>query len=179
MNPHTCLLCIDGMMPAGIDPIFGPVYRVCPCCHIPCLDCNGEGTFPAAGGYALQLLGTALYALGYKTDICRACFGNTNLWSDDHHATEDNDDTIHRVEKVLRDLADAYYATRKQYEEITASGDATDSLRAFYCAEFATFAEIGNQIADALGIAAPDWEAMRDLAKPDPWTDHTEPGVNP
>jgi hypothetical protein len=198
-----CLLCIDGMMPAGIDPVYGPVYRDCPYCHPPCLECDGRALFPAIGGYPLELLIDALDALGFQSDVCRYCFGITSMWptqtatptaphlsnalgitisppsTSDNERSEDDADTIHRVENVLRELADNYYAIRKKYEEIAAFGDATDALRAFYCAEFATLAEIGNQLADALGIAAPNWEAMGDLAKTDLWADFPEPGVNP
>ena len=176
MNPHTCLLCIDGMMPAGIDPNYGPVYRDCPCCHTPCLDCNGEGTFPAAGSYALQLLGTALYALGYKTDICRACFGNTNLWSDDHDATENNDDTIHRVEEVMRAVADLYWRTCQSYQ---AAPQPDSPERVYLRGQLVVLAEIGTQIAEALRIAVPDWEYIRENVHPDPWADSPEPGVTP
>ena len=32
-----CVYCIDGFTPAGIDPIFGPVYRACHLCTHACL----------------------------------------------------------------------------------------------------------------------------------------------
>jgi hypothetical protein len=51
--------------------------------------------------------------------------------------------------------------------------------RALIRARLTAIAEIGDRLAGALAIAAPDWELMRDLAKTDPWAEHPEPGVNP
>ncbi|MFC0528205.1 hypothetical protein [Phytohabitans kaempferiae] len=189
MNLHRCLLCVDGMMPAGIHPVFGPVYRICPCCHTLCLSCDGRAVFPASGGYASELLFTALYTLGYDTDCCRACLGITNLWPPDtdlatvpqlpditvyipthrQPSTQDNDaDTIHRAEKVLRTIADRYYADCQTYAHSYVNN------RTVIRARMNATAAIGDMLADALGIAAPDWEAMRELA-----TDHPDPGVSP
>jgi hypothetical protein len=179
MRVYACLLCIDGMMPAGIDPIFGPVYRACPNCHTACLGCDGLGTFPAIRDYTLDAVFNVLYQFNCDVHLCDRCTGITIVWTppaftvstqdDDPWRDDDRADTIHRVENVLRDLVDNYYGGCKRYE-----GVASDALRAFYCAQFGTLAEIGTKLADALGIAAPNWEAIRDLA-----TEHPEPGVNP
>ena len=81
-----CVYCIDGLTPAGIDPIFGPVYRACPLCTYACPDCTGQAVFPAMSGYFAYLV-DALYQLGYEVDLCRTCLGITALYpTEDHHA---------------------------------------------------------------------------------------------
>jgi hypothetical protein len=74
-----CVYCIDGLTPAGIDPIFGPVYRACHLCTYPCADCASAAIFPAMHGYFTYLV-DALYQLGYEVDLCRSCLGITALY---------------------------------------------------------------------------------------------------
>jgi hypothetical protein len=80
-TPSTidCALCIDGFMPAGIDPIFGPAYRACFICTYTCAGCAGMAIFPAMHGYLAYLI-DALYHLGYEVDLCRCCLGITAVY---------------------------------------------------------------------------------------------------
>jgi hypothetical protein len=69
-----CLMCIDGLCPAGTDPVLGPVYQACHACGIPCLDCQGSALFP--GHYEFfALLADSLWALGFDINHCRECLG--------------------------------------------------------------------------------------------------------
>jgi hypothetical protein len=84
MIVRACFLCVDGMMPTGVDPIFGPVYRACPDCCTTCRACDGKAVFPAIRGYTIDVLLNALYQLGYEVDLCEVCVGITSL----HPASE-------------------------------------------------------------------------------------------
>jgi hypothetical protein len=69
-----CPLCLGVMAPAGIHPVLGPVYRICPACYVPCGACNGDAVWPAQIN-AFEYLTDALYALGFAIDLCRGCLG--------------------------------------------------------------------------------------------------------
>ncbi|MEH1124444.1 hypothetical protein [Micromonospora sp. CPCC 206061] len=79
MKVRACFLCVDGMMPTGIHPIFGPVYRACPDCCTTCRSCDGTAVFPASAGYVIEILIDALYNLGYSTELCGRCAGIIGL----------------------------------------------------------------------------------------------------
>lgn len=184
MRVHACLLCIAGMMPAGIDPVFGPVYQVCPHCHTTCLDCDGAAMFAAISDQALVSVCTAIYQLGHDILFCARCTGilgveplplwpthNPTVSMPDNDRRDDQGDTIHRVENVLRTLADSYYNACRHY---AAAPQPDCPERLYWRTKLITLEQLGDQLADALHIAAPDWETIRDLA-----TAHPEPGVNP
>jgi hypothetical protein len=42
-----CALCVDGVMPAGVRDVLGPVVKPCPTCVFTCGQCRGAGVFPA------------------------------------------------------------------------------------------------------------------------------------
>ncbi len=75
---RACLLCIDGLMPAGTDAVFGQIYRQCPSCIGTCALCEGAGCYPAEMR-CFEFLVDALDALGYEVDLCRGCCGITDL----------------------------------------------------------------------------------------------------
>ncbi len=78
-DTRACLFCIDGLMPAGTDPVFGQTYRRCPNCIDTCPDCEGVGFYPAQMRYFESLV-DALYALGFEIDLCRQCLGVIDLY---------------------------------------------------------------------------------------------------
>lgn len=162
MNIRLCLLCIDGMMPAGVDPIFGPVYRACPHCHTRCLDCDGTALFPAIRDYTLDAVLNVLYQLGHQVQLCNRCTGINTLRPPQHA------DTINRAENLLRHLVDDYYAHAQTY--MTAPDNPVTD-KALTRARMTAIADIGDKLATALGIAGPDWDLIREIANPDPWSD--------
>jgi hypothetical protein len=82
MNPDNntgCPLCIEVLTPAGIHPVLGPVFRICPACYVPCPGCNGSAVWPADMGFFTYLV-DALYALGFDVDVCRDCLGVLDIY---------------------------------------------------------------------------------------------------
>jgi hypothetical protein len=73
-NIDDCLLCIDALIPAGIHPVFGPVYRICPACYLPCAGCGGDGIWPADLA-CFDYLNNALHGLGFRIVLCGQCEG--------------------------------------------------------------------------------------------------------
>jgi hypothetical protein len=86
VDTSSCLLCIDGLMPAGTDPVFGQTYQQCPRCLGICPCCQGAGFYPAHMQF-FEFLIDALYALGYEVDQCRDCRGVTDLYFTETEAT--------------------------------------------------------------------------------------------
>ncbi len=78
-DTRACLFCIDGLMPAGTDAVFGQTYRRCPNCLGTCRACDGVGFYPAERR-CFEFLIDALYALGFEIDLCRHCLGVTDLY---------------------------------------------------------------------------------------------------
>jgi hypothetical protein len=74
-TPETdCSLCIDCMVPAGIHPVFGAVYRACPACCTGCGACGASAVYPAES-YVFEQIVTALDAVGFDTNLCHQCLG--------------------------------------------------------------------------------------------------------
>jgi hypothetical protein len=67
--------------------------------------------------------------------------------------------------QVLAPIADRYYSAAQSLAALRVS-EATRATRAWKLARLATLQECGDLLADALGVAAPEWEAMRGLADP-------------
>lgn len=75
---QLCGSCIDGLQPAGLHDLLGPVLAGCRDCYGICPICDGEGLFPAdetcIGCYADTLASRGLVA-----DRCPNCFGIRDL----------------------------------------------------------------------------------------------------
>jgi hypothetical protein len=71
---------------------------------------------------------------------------------------------IPAVEKVLRDLVAEYYEGCKAYAAACAF-PATDGARIFWRTRLDALSDYGSQLAEALGVAEPDWEHMSEVAK--------------
>lgn len=76
--PNPCPFCIDGLQPAGIHPILGPVFLACMVCQGICPVCEGDGLIPAdetcigCFTYRLHIQGLAAWR-------CERCFGICDL----------------------------------------------------------------------------------------------------
>jgi hypothetical protein len=70
-----CALCIEGIMPAGVRDILGPVVTPCPNCSVTCDRCNGTAVYPA--GYRCLHCFTADLAEdhGLVPVLCLGCEG--------------------------------------------------------------------------------------------------------
>ncbi len=79
-TPSTmdCLLCIDGVMPAGTRLILGPVYKVCAACMPTCPLCAGAADFPADFA-CLHCLCDHLTTFGLTPVLCAHCTGVVDL----------------------------------------------------------------------------------------------------
>jgi hypothetical protein len=73
-----CLWCVDGHVPAGIDPVLGPVFADCAICVELCTTCYGIGRTVALVGY-FEMLCEALWHLGLEVNLCRECLGVTSI----------------------------------------------------------------------------------------------------
>ena len=77
-DPQTlasCVWCIDGHTPAGLHPILGPVYRLCPT-RIACDTCADISVYPADFHTPSELANTLLRE-GLAAVICPGCYGVT------------------------------------------------------------------------------------------------------
>lgn len=72
-----CWYCLNGLAPAGIHPILGPVYRDCPACVYPC-DCDGDGLY-SADFTCLNCLAGHLATKGLSPRLCGTCLGVVDL----------------------------------------------------------------------------------------------------
>lgn len=75
----TCPYCIDGIAPAGIHPILGPIYVRCFSCISTailriCTGCNDEAIFPATPR-CLHCLDEHLATRGLTAAFCHDCLG--------------------------------------------------------------------------------------------------------
>lgn len=70
-------------------------------------------------------------------------------------------DRLNHVENFLRQLVDDYYQGACIYRQLPADDSA---LRIFWRIRLGVLARIGSDLADALGLAEPDWEALTELA---------------
>jgi hypothetical protein len=80
-TPSTadCALCIDGVMPAGVRDILGPVIKPCPTCVFTCDRCQGAGVFPATQHCLDCFIGDLAIDHALTPVICPACEGVLSL----------------------------------------------------------------------------------------------------
>lgn len=67
--------------------------------------------------------------------------------------------------QVLAPIAERYYSACESLAALPV-GEFTRASRAWKLARIATLQECGDLLADALGVACPEWEAMRSVADP-------------
>ena len=70
---HDCPLCIHGWSPAGIHPIIGPSFAICPA-EQPCWGCNNESVYPGEVE-SVVYCNTGPVLNGYPTVVCPVCHG--------------------------------------------------------------------------------------------------------
>lgn len=68
-------------------------------------------------------------------------------------------------ERLLRDVCDDYYAGCKRHAAAYDRHQPDSPLRVFWRIRLAVLQEVGDRLAAALGVAEPDWEAMRELVE--------------
>lgn len=80
-----------------------------------------------------------------------------------NHAHQ-QDQPVTPAERVLYDLADDYFNGCQHYH---AAPQPDSPLRVFWRIRLIVLAEIGERLAAALDVAAPDWQALKELAQPE------------
>jgi hypothetical protein len=74
-----CWYCLDGLIPAGIHTIIGPVYANCPFCTPTCVDCDGAGLYPADFDCLACMANHLIVTYRLVIVLCPGCFGVTDL----------------------------------------------------------------------------------------------------
>jgi hypothetical protein len=70
-----CALCIDGVMPAGVRDVLGPVVKPCPTCVFTCGRCDGAGVFPATQHCLDCFVADLADQHGLAPVLCAGCQG--------------------------------------------------------------------------------------------------------
>lgn len=75
-----------------------------------------------------------------------------------------------KVRRVFEGIAESYYHSAQAYAAAANRHRPDNRTRVFHRLRMGTLQQIGDELADALGVASPEWESMRNLAAGPEWT---------